>query len=249
MRAVAFDAIETCLSLEPLRPKLADMGLRPVDLELWFAQALRDAFAIEVSGGFKPFAEVLEGALEALLASRGLPLDGRRVRELVEAFAELPVHPDVRPAFERVRRAGLKLAIITNGSRKSTHRALAHAGLLSFVDAIISVDDVRRFKPARAVYLHAARKLGVPPWALGVVAAHGWDVHGARAAGLRTVFVERKERLSPALRKPDAIASNLSEAVDALGAGRAAPRRKHLLHVLEIAAAAAVAVVVLRAAR
>jgi|1185.fasta_scaffold00695_3 2-haloacid dehalogenase len=213
LRAVAFDSIGTCLSLEPLRPRLVGLGLQASDLELWFARSLRDGFACECAGRFLEFKIVLASTLRSLLIERGLPDDQRRIDAVVDGFSELPVHPDVAAAFELVREAGLKLAILTNGSAQATRQAFARADLKA--DEIVSVDEVRHFKPANEVYLHAARKLSVRPGRLALVAAHSWDVHGARRAGLEAVFVRRDEAPSTALLE-DGVSGTLPEAVERL---------------------------------
>lgn len=59
---------------------------------------------------------------------------------------------------------------------------------------VISIDDARQWKPARAAYLQAAHALGSPPGDLALVATHAWDVHGARHAGFVTGWVRRQER-------------------------------------------------------
>lgn len=248
MRAIAFDSIETCLSLEPLRPKLVEVGLGADDLELWFSNALRDAFATEAAGRFVPLDQLLEGSLAALLGGRGLPVPRRKLRSIVTELGRLPFHPDVRPAFERVRRAGLELAVVTNGSRATTRRALSHGGLLSLVGAVVSVEDVRHFKPAREVYRAGARELGVKPSQMALVTAHAWDAQGALNAGMAAAFVQRNEAFSPALGQPAARGKTLVEALDALGVPEVKPSRlRKFAAVAELAAAGVTAAAIVRA--
>jgi 2-haloacid dehalogenase len=248
MRAIAFDAIETCLSLEPLRPPLVELGLQPDDLELWFARSLRDAFAVEAADSFVPFDQILESSLSALLEERKLPVPRRKLRSVIAGFGRLPFHPDVRPAFERVRRAGLKLAVVTNGSRATTRRALLHGGLVSYVDAIVSVEEVRHYKPAAEVYRFAAREAGVKPSQMGLVTAHAWDAQGAIKAGLAAAFVQRKEGFSRALGEPTAAGKTQTEALSALGVPDVKPSRmRKLVAVAELAAAGVATAALVRA--
>lgn len=254
LRAVAFDLFETCLSLEPLRPKLVKLGLAATDLELWFAHALRDGFACEIAGHFRPFSEVLTGSLEVLIQTRGGTPDPDSIAAVVKTFAELPAHPDVRPAFELVRNIGLPVAIVTNGDRASTEAALHRAGLASLVDVTISVTEVGHFKPAPQVYLAAADALKLRPAELALVAAHGWDLLGASRAGLRTGFVVRNDpEVSPALVEPDAAGGTLAEVLIRLGvepSGIApAPRHRAAMRMFRTAAVGLAAVGVARALR
>jgi 2-haloacid dehalogenase len=207
------------VALEPLRADLTRLGLAGSDLELWFARALRDAFAQEVCAAFRPFSEVLRTELELLLRERGASPDG--AADVVARFAELPLHPDVRPALEEARDRGARVAVVTNGAAKTTRAAFARAALDRHVTDFISIDDVGHFKPAREVYLHAARVLGVEPGACVLVAAHPWDLRGAHGAGMAAAFVERRELLPHDLAEDViAVARSLERVIQAI-VGRA----------------------------
>jgi 2-haloacid dehalogenase len=209
---ILLDSIETCLSLEPLRTNLFRLGLGDSHLELWFARALRDAFAREVVGAWVPFRRVLIESLDTLLISRGKPAQRVDVEATVDLFGELPPHADVRPALERAQARGLRVAVLTNGAEKSTRKAIDRAILLEYIERIISIDEVGHFKPAREVYLHAAQVLDVPPEQCVMVAAHGWDLRGALRAGMRAAFIQRNEAITTDL------ASNLAASRPSLDA-------------------------------
>lgn len=209
---VAFDVVETLFSLEPMRARLCALGLADDALELWFALLLRNAFALDASGTFKTFGEVARATLSVILAEHRLAVDPSALDETLAGFGELPVQADVAPAFQVLHDAGVRLVALTNGQAENTHRLLRRAGLDGQVERIISIDEVRRWKPAREVYLHAAKAVGVAPGELALVAAHAWDVHGASQVGLVTGWVSRLEkRFSPAMNPPDVTGDTLVE--------------------------------------
>ena len=74
-RAVIFDIIRTCFSLDKLRKRLVELGVLPHALELWFAQTLRDAFALPHAGSYRPLKEVLEAELPRTLKVLGIEAD------------------------------------------------------------------------------------------------------------------------------------------------------------------------------
>ena len=151
----------------------------------------------EVNDGARPwgdFDELHRATLDDLLAERDLEL-GRPARdELVRAWHGLDPWPDVRAGLEALRRAR-PVAMLSNG-----HVALlvdlARHGDLRF-DCVLSAELARAYKPAPAAYRTAARLLGVAPGELMLVAAHPWDLDGARAAGLMTAFVDRPLEYGP----------------------------------------------------
>lgn len=215
--AAVFDVIETIFPLETLRPRLAALDLGG-ELDLFFTRILRDAFALDATGTFKPFREIATGALEVLAAQRGLDHPDRAAIEAVmDGFASLDPAPDVRPAMERLRAAGVTVATLSNGGVEATRGLLARAGLLPLVSRVMGVDEIRRYKPGKAIYLHAATALGVAPARLAMIAVHAWDLEGARRAGLVTGWASRHERRwHPAMQPPDVSGANLVEVVERL---------------------------------
>jgi 2-haloacid dehalogenase len=214
---IAFDVIETLFALEPLADRLRAVGLPPDSLRGFFAGMLRDAFALEASGVYRPFREVASASLEVMMANAGVTPEQDKLASVLEGFAELPPHPDVRPAFEYVRSAGIPIITLTNGSAQNTRQLLSAAGILEFVEKTISVDEVRHWKPHREVYLYAARAVGIEPSRLGLVAAHAWDTHGATQAGLVTGWVQRQDkRVLSVVSPPDVRGETLLEVAEKL---------------------------------
>lgn len=195
---VAFDVNETLFDLDGLRPRFAEVELPEDAVPLWFARVLRDGFALTVLGEYRPFAEIGADTLRGL--SPGLTDD--ETSQVLAGFAQLDPHPDVEPALRLLREAGVRAVTLTNGNADNTARLLDRAGLSSYVEATLSVDAVRRWKPAPEPYRYAAQTCGVDPSRVALVAGHGWDVHGARRAGLRTGYVRRNEPRFPEVFSP-----------------------------------------------
>jgi 2-haloacid dehalogenase len=184
---VAFDVMETLASLEPLRARLTETGQPPGLLEAWYTRTLRDGMALSATGDYAGFAEVADAALRGLTH---YTISDDQVAYVMAGFDELPAFPDALPAVTQLAEAGLRVACLTNGSASFTSSFVERAGL--HVDRIISVGEVYRWKPASVVYLYAAEVLGVSPDRLALVAAHDWDCHGAKRAGLTAGWVSRK---------------------------------------------------------
>jgi 2-haloacid dehalogenase len=211
-RAIAFDVVETLFSLDPMRQRLCGLGLSGETLELFFAKLLRNGFALDASGTFAPFGEVARATLEGMLAAKNIAIDDSRIDHALAGFAELPAHPDVAPAFQHLRENGIPIFALTNGSAKNTRQLLEQADLSEQIERIISIDEIRHWKPRREVYLHAANVVGISPRELALVAAHAWDIHGASQAGLVTGWVSRLEkRFDPSMDPPNVKADTLDE--------------------------------------
>jgi len=145
----------------------------------------------EVNGGSRPwgnFDDLHLVTLDDLLTERDLELSVEERRRLVAAWHRLDPWPDVRTGLDALR-AQRVVAMLSNG-----HVALlvdlARHGDLRF-DCVLSAELAQAYKPAPEAYLTAARLLDVEAGELMLVAAHPWDLDGARGAGLRTAFVDR----------------------------------------------------------
>jgi 2-haloacid dehalogenase len=206
---VAFDVIETLMSLEPLRARLTDIGQPPGLLEAWYTRTLRDGMALSATGDYVPFSKVAEAALRGLTH---YTVSDEQVAAVMAGWDELPAFPDAAPAVTRLTEAGLRVACLTNGSASLTSAFLNRAGLGSGVDRVISAQEVYRWKPAGVVYLYAASVLDVPTERLALVAAHDWDCHGAKRAGLTTGWVSRKSGgFGAPFAAPDVAGEDLTE--------------------------------------
>lgn len=219
-RLVIFDAIETLFSLKPVRNRLVEMGASESSLDVWFARLLRDAFGLTVAGGYAPFEELARGALDSVLVDQGIEPTDQVASDIFDAFSALPAHDDARPALELAAGDGRAVQVLTNGTRETTEELLARAGVDQFVDQVVTVHDARRWKPAADPYRLAASRASVPVGEAALIAVHGWDICGARRAGLRTGWCARLEHhLSPALGPADVEGSELDAVVSSLVAG------------------------------
>lgn len=206
---VAFDIIETTISLEPLRGHFIDASLPGTSLEHWFSIGLRDAFALGAAGDYKPFAMVLNSAFDELFSAHGRERDDDVVTAVEAGMKTLPAQPGAIEAFRALQQRGVRLFALSNGSLASTTKLLKENGLLDMVEEVISTDQVEAPKPQPEVYRHLLERAGSDPEHTALVATHGWDLNGAAAAGLTTAFVRHSKPFPNALRAPDLEASSL----------------------------------------
>ena len=208
---VAFDVIETLMSLEPLRERFTEIGQPAHMLEAWYTRTLRDGMALSATGDYVSFSDVAEAALRGLT---NYTLSDSQVSSVMAGFAELPAFPDAVPALTQLNEAGVRVACLTNGSAFLASSFVNRTGLGSLVDRVISVEEVYRWKPAGVVYLYAASVMDVPTERLALVAAHDWDCHGAKRAGLTTGWVSRKAGgFGAPFAPPDVAGEDLTEVV------------------------------------
>lgn len=209
-RVIVFDVNETLLDLRALKPQFERVFGDGEVLYQWFGQVLHSALPTAVTGPYSDFSRVGRSALEMVAARGGVALTETDARAILGAMRTLPPHPDVLPAIQPLKHAGFRLAAPTNQLPAVADAQLTNSGIAPYLDKILSVDAVRRLKPAAEVYRHAADSLSVAPVELRLVTAHPWDVAGAMRAGCKAAFVARPGMvLDPLFEPPDIIGSDL----------------------------------------
>lgn len=222
-QVVVLDVNETLSDMSPMRARWEAVGAPGPAAQQWFAEVLRDGFALAAAGGSARFAEIAEAVARRLLAGNrsGAPTDAgdldRAVEHVLEGFSALEPHPDVPDGLRALRAQGIRLVTLSNGAPSVAEGLLRRAGLLDQVDLLLSVEDAARWKPAKEAYDHALIRCGVDAADAMLVAVHPWDVDGARRAGLQTGWINRTGEPYPRHFRPaDVVAGSLTGLADAL---------------------------------
>lgn len=200
---VLFDVNGTLSDMSAMAGCFAEVGAPGTLAQLWFAQVLRDGFALAAAGSAAPFREIGGALLRPMLAGADLnwPVD-EAVDVVLDGMAGLPLHSDVTTGVRALAADGYRLVALTNGAATVPERLFTSAGIRDAFEAVLSVDDAGVWKPAAGAYAYAAAACGVPPGDMVLTAAHPWDVTGAARAGLRTAWINRDGAAYPAYCTP-----------------------------------------------
>ncbi|MGD2141820.1 MAG: haloacid dehalogenase type II [Burkholderiales bacterium] len=212
-----FDVNESLLDLRSLGPHFERVFGDADILAEWFGQVLRTAMLTVITGQYSDFAAVGRSALDMTAQRHGISVSDDDRVQIVGGMKSLPPHPDVLPAFEKLQAAGYRMASLTNSPPAVAKAQLENAGLATFLEKLISVDEVKSLKPAAKVYHHGAGVMGVAPEQVRLIAAHSWDVAGAMAAGCKAAFIARPGMvLNPLFQAPDIVGADLLEVAQRL---------------------------------
>ena len=219
IRACVFDAYGTLFDYASAAARCRDvLGDQITSLTtLWREKQLQYTWLRSLQGRYVSFRRITEDALEFTLEALGLDDAALRSR-LMDLYDSLECFPEVPAMLARLRSAGLKTAILSNGSPDMLASTLAHTRLAQFFDAVLSVEEVGVYKPHPQVYQLAVDRLATPLQAISFQSSNGWDAYAASAFGLRSVWCnrygQRAERLPG---KPDFEVRSLAELPSLLG--------------------------------
>ena len=166
---------------------------RPDALVTWWRRSHFESSMIDalLHRDHTPYREIGRRALSYTLERAGIEFTQEEVHDLVAAIETLEPFADVVPALTKLK-SRYQLTILSNGDPDMLEAARPHLGIE--FDRIVSVEEAGSFKPHVATYRTAAELLGAPPDAILFVANHVFDCVGAKAYGMRTCFVNRRER-------------------------------------------------------
>ena len=192
IRAIAFDAFvifDGRTIAATARELLGERGA--AFAASWLQKLFGNTWLLTAAERYHPFETVAAASLASAADAAELVLSAPARLQLVEAFSQLGVWPDVLPALAKLRAAGIQTTILSNLSESLLASNLKHSGLVNVFDAVLSTDQVHRYKPAPAAYAMAPRALGLRAGSIGFAAFGGWDAVGAAWFGFPTVWVNR----------------------------------------------------------
>ncbi len=213
IEACVFDAYGTLFDVNSAARAAEDaLGEKwqPV-AELWRMKQLQYTWLRGLGGRHADFWQVTGDALDFALAT--LKIEDWPLRErLMNFYLTLSAYPEVASTLQCLKAAGMKLAILSNGTPAMLAAASANAGITELLDAVLSVEEVKVYKPHPAVYGLACERFKIAPAQICFLSSNGWDAYSAKAFGFHVLWCNRfgqaPERLPET---PDAQIASLAE--------------------------------------
>jgi len=196
-KVIFFDINETLLDMQAIKTGLASVLNGDETLvDLWFANLLHHSLVDVASGQFHDFIDIGAAALTMVAHSKDISVDEAIAKDTIKQhITRLPAHDDVVPTLKALQSAGVTLVALSNSSKAGLDAQLEFANIKPYFSHVLSVESVRTYKPHAAVYHWACQQANVKNEDAMMVAAHGWDVSGAKATGMQTAFVERSGKM------------------------------------------------------
>jgi 2-haloacid dehalogenase len=219
IKACVFDAYGTLFDFAAAARKCRDVLGDDIDklTGLWRDKQLQYTWLRTAQGLHVDFWQVTGDALDFSLETLGIDKPGLRER-LMTLYLTLDPFPEVPNVLRRLKAAGMRTAILSNGSPRMLDAVIKAAKLDALLDAVLSVEEVGVYKPHPKVYQLAIDRLGVPVSAISFQSSNAWDAYAASAFGMRVVwcnrYSQRPERLPGA---PDREVQSLAELPTLIG--------------------------------
>ncbi|CAA9432667.1 MAG: 2-haloalkanoic acid dehalogenase [uncultured Rubrobacteraceae bacterium] len=219
--AIGFDIYGTLVDPlemnEHLRPIVGE-ELADHFSELWRQKQIEYTFRRALMQRYEDFGVCTRQALAHTANVLGAEISGENQERLMEEYQNLRPFPDVIPGLEALKSGGHRLVAFSNGVEATARTLLDRAGVLPHLEEVISVDDLKTFKPDPQVYEYLARRLGTQPSQTWLISSNPFDVIGAKATGLKSAWVQRNPnaRFDPWEIEPDLVVEDLQQLAERL---------------------------------
>jgi 2-haloacid dehalogenase len=190
---IAFDVYGTLVDPQGIASLLKPLaGERAEELaRLWRVKQLEYSFRRGLMKAYADFDVCTQDALTYACIALNLSIAADESRRLMAAYRRLPAYPEATGALQELQRDGHRLLALSNGTPESLSAVLTNAGLRDALSDLVSVHEIKTFKPDPAVYRHFEQRAGSPASAIWLVSANPFDVLGAINVGWRAVWVRR----------------------------------------------------------
>jgi 2-haloacid dehalogenase len=213
IKACVFDAYGTLFDVNSAARTAEDsLGDKWQPLaELWRLKQLQYTWLRGLAGHHEDFWQVTGDALDFAMSTLHIEDTALRSR-LINLYLALSAYPEVPDTLKRLKAAGMKLAILSNGTPAMLAAATANAGIAESFDAVLSAEEVKVYKPHSSVYQLACDRLDVEAGRVCFLSSNGWDAYSAKAFGFRVLWCNRLRQEPERIPEtPDAQIATLAE--------------------------------------
>jgi len=191
IKAVVFDAYGTLYDVQSVADVTDEAfpGYGDIITQVWRIKQLEYSWLRSLMQRYEDFSVVTRDSLSYTLRILGLTYDEGVFEHIIEKYLHLDLYPDATTALTALH--GRKLAILSNGSTDMLNALVRNSGLDRVLDATISIDSQKIFKPAPEAYSLIESTLGIRPNEVLFVSSNPWDACGAKAFGLNVAWIER----------------------------------------------------------
>ncbi len=212
IKALVFDAYGTLFDVRSVLTRCEEKfpGHGSDLTGLWRTKQLEYTWLRSLMGRYEDFWQITQDGLAFACRSLGLAPSHDQVERLMQAYLTLSPFPEVAAALDALSR--VPCSILSNGSPKMLDSVVRNAGLEGRFRHILSVEEVRAYKPSPVVYQLAEKHLGIRRDEIGFVSSNCWDVAGGKGFGFQAFWLNRQNAPLEALGfQPDRIIHSAME--------------------------------------
>ncbi len=209
-KLILLDIYETILDMGEIQKRVNLLMRSKRGYTLWFEIFMQYSFVDNCTAQFHDFPSIADATLRMTSQMLDGTIERSDVEVILKLMEHLPIKEGVQKGLSDLHNQGFRIAALTNSPETIVRNRMERTGLVSYFEKLFSAEQVGKYKPAIEVYHWAADKVNLPTNEILLVSAHGWDIAGAKNAGMATAYVrQERQLLYPLAPKPDFVCKNL----------------------------------------
>jgi 2-haloacid dehalogenase len=197
-KVILLDVYETILEMGEVERKVNALLNSKRGYTIWFELFMQYCFVDNCTGQFNDFSSIAKATLSMAAKKLDSKLRGDESNNILELMQHLPVKDGVQEGLSILHGMDFRIAALTNAPENTVRLRMERTGLISYFEAVLSAERIKKYKPCCEVYQWAADKLDVKPEEILVISSHGWDIAGAAHSGMQTAYLKQsREMLYP----------------------------------------------------
>lgn len=211
IKAFVFDVYGTLFDVTAIKDECEKLypGYGETISQTWRSKQVEYFMLRQLMGNYTTLYSITHDALKYALNQNGLESSEQNEQQLLESYLHLPLYPEVEKVLIELKNQ--KLVVFSNGSHDMLDPLIENAGLADSFAEVLSIDEIKQFKPAPAPYQYAMEKLNLEKDEVLFMSSNGWDISGAKNFGFQTAWINRKNSPIEELElQPDYIFTDLN---------------------------------------
>lgn len=211
IKAFVFDVYGTLFDVTAIKKECEELypGYGETISQTWRSKQVEYFMLRQLMGNYATLYSITHEALTYVLEENGLKSTEQNEQHLLDAYLHLPLYEEVVEVLAELK--DKKLVVFSNGSHDMLDPLIENAGLEDVFSEILSIDEIKQFKPAPASYQYAMEKLNLEKQEVLFMSSNGWDISGAKNFGFQTAWINRKNLPTEQLGlEPDSVFPDLN---------------------------------------
>lgn len=211
IKAFIFDVYGTLFDVTAIKDECDKLypGYGETISQTWRSKQVEYFMLRQLMGNYATLYSITNDALKYALNENSLKSSEQNEKQLLGAYLQLPLYAEVEKVLTELK--DQKLVVFSNGSQDMLDPLIENAGLQDLFSEVLSIDEIKQFKPPPASYQYAVKKLNLKNHEVLFMSSNGWDISGAKNFGFQTAWINRKNLPIEELElEPDYIFSDLN---------------------------------------
>lgn len=212
IQIILLDVYETMLDMSEVEKKVNLLLDTRSGYMIWIELLMQYCFVDNCTVQFNDFSSIVKATLQMAGKMLHRSVSEDDMMSIIQLLKYLPIKEGVQEGLSGLNKLGYRIAALTNSGEKMVRDRMERTGLVSYFEAVLSAERVKKYKPSIEVYEWASDQLHTDMKSILMVSAHGWDIAGAANAGMQTAYLSQsKQQLYPLAPKPNYTAKHLAD--------------------------------------